>query len=128
VAPESATIEKFDEAGGSGKPRVAELHVCFGDDEAKMRKVAYEWWPNIAIQGELGQELPAPAHFEQAAEMVSEDDVAKTVACGPDPEAHLEVINKFVDAGYEQLVVHQIGPDQEAFFDFYAREILPSFA
>lgn len=71
MAPEPATIEKFYEAGGSGKPRVAELHVCYGDDEAKMRKVAHEWWPNIAIQGKLGQELPAPAHFEQAAEMVS---------------------------------------------------------
>ena len=124
VAPESSTIEKFDEAGGSGKPRVAELHVCYGDDEAKMRQVAHEWWPNIAIQGELGQELPAPAHFEQAAEMVSEDDVAKVVACGPDPDAHLEVINKFAEAGYEKLVIHQIGPDQESFFDFYAKEIL----
>lgn len=54
--------------------------------------------------------------------------MAKTVACGPDPEAHLEVINKFAEAGYEQLVVHQIGRDQEAFFDFYAREILPTFS
>ncbi len=71
MAPEPATIEKFYEAGGSGKPRVAELHVCYGDDEAKMCKVAHEWWPNIAIQGKLGQELPAPAHFERAAEMVS---------------------------------------------------------
>ena len=128
VAPESSTIEKFDEAGGSGKPKVAELHVCYGDDEAKMRQVAHEWWPNIAIQGELGQELPAPAHFEQAAEMVSEDDVAKAVACGPDPDAHLDVINRFVEAGYEQLVVHQIGPDQESFFNFYAKEILPTFS
>lgn len=49
----------------------------------------------------------------------------ESVPCGPDPDRHLEAIRKYEEAGFDHVWVHQIGPDQEGFFDFYAREILP---
>jgi coenzyme F420-dependent glucose-6-phosphate dehydrogenase len=125
VAPNPEMIEEFDRSGGAGKPRVAEVQACWAPDEAEARKTAHEWWPVIAIEGELGQELPLPRHFEQAAENVREEQVAEVVACGPDPERHLEVIRKFTEAGYDHVAIHQIGPDQDGFFDFYEREVLP---
>jgi hypothetical protein len=57
--------------------------------------------------------------------MVTEDDVAERVTCGPDPERHLDAIRKYLDAGYEYVYVHQVGHDQDGFFDFYRREVLP---
>ena len=60
--------------------------------------------------------------------MVTEDDVAEAVICGPSVEPHLEAIAKFADAGFDLVYVHQVGPDQSGFIDFYAREILPAFA
>ena len=77
------------------------------------------------IGGSHFLELPLPAHFEEAAELVGEDDVAESVVCGPDPERHLAAIREYLDAGYDHVYVHQVGPDQEGFFDFYEREILP---
>ena len=128
VAPDTETVEKFEAAGGGGKPRYAEMLVCWADDEAKARRIAHEWWPNAAITGELSQELPAPGHFEQAAEMVSEDDVAESVACGPDPAKHLAAIAEYTDAGFDHVCIHQVGPDQDGFFDFYEREVLPKLS
>jgi G6PDH family F420-dependent oxidoreductase len=125
VAPQEEIVKTFDAHGGSGKPRYAEVQVCWAPIEADARKVAHEWWPNVGIKGQLSQELPLPAHFEQAAEMVTEEDVAKLVSCGPDPEVHVEGLKKFADAGFDHLAVHQIGPDQEGFFDFYQKEVLP---
>ena len=29
------------------------------------------------------------------------------------------------DAGFDHLFVHQIGPKQEGFIDFYRREVMP---
>ncbi len=57
--------------------------------------------------------------------MVREDDIAQKLICGPDPERHIQGIRRFIDAGYDHVYVHQIGPDQEGFFQFYAREVLP---
>ncbi|HET7093428.1 MAG TPA: hypothetical protein VFI22_08120, partial [Thermomicrobiales bacterium] len=57
-----------------------------------------------------------------------EDRVAKEIVCGPDPQKHLAEIEKYADAGYSHIYVHQVGPDQEGFFRFYEREILPKLA
>lgn len=62
---------------------------------------------------------------EAAAAMVTEDAVAEAVVCGPDPDRHLAGIRKYVEAGFDHVCVHQIGPDQEGALRFYAREVLP---
>ena len=128
TSPDEDTIAKFAEGGGDGKPRVGQCHVCWAESEEEGRRTALEWFPNIALGGELTQELPQPAHFEQAAELLSEDDIADIAACGSDPGRHAEMIQRFVDAGCDHVYVHQIGPDQDGFFEFYESELLPRFS
>jgi G6PDH family F420-dependent oxidoreductase len=128
LAPDRQLLETFDEAGGAGKPRYAEISVCWGDDEATARRTALEWWPNAGIEGELPAELPLPRHFEQAARSVTEEALAKKVVCGPDLDRHLEMARTYVDAGYDHVWFHQIGPDQDGFFDVYERDVLPKLA
>lgn len=125
TAPNEGLVNTFRNAGGGDQPTFGQVTVCWSADESKARRTAHEQWPNAAIKGELGQELPLPRHFEQAAEMVTEDDVAELVTCGPDPERHLDAIRKYLDAGYEYVYVHQVGDEQDGFFDFYEREVLP---
>ena len=125
LAPEEGIIERFDQAGGAGKPRYAEVGVCWHPDDKAARRMVYELWPVGGIKGQLSQELPLPSHFKQAASMIDEEDATANVPCGPDPEAHLESARQFIDAGYTHVWFHQIGPDQEGFFRFYEREIMP---
>jgi coenzyme F420-dependent glucose-6-phosphate dehydrogenase len=125
VSPQAEVVEAFDAAGGGDKPRHGQVQVCWAEEEQKAKHTALEWFPNIALPGDLSQELPQPAQFEDASELLSEDDMAEIVACGPDPERHLEMIGRFREAGFGHVYVHQIGPDQEGFMDFYAREVLP---
>ena len=127
TSPDTELINAFDAASGSEKPRYGQVTVCWAADEATARRTAHEWWPTGAVPGELGQELPLPRHFEQAAQNVREEDVAEAVVCGPDPERHRQAIREFVDAGCQYVYVHQVGSDQAGFFDFYKREVLPSF-
>jgi coenzyme F420-dependent glucose-6-phosphate dehydrogenase len=124
TSPDADLSEKFASAGGNGKPKYGQLHVCYGDDEEQCKRLAAGLWPNIAMQGSLGQELPRPEDFELVAPMVSPDDVGQAIPCGPDADRHREAIKEYEDAGYDHVFVHQIGPDQEAFFDFYESEIL----
>ena len=126
TAPDESLVEDFRAAGGADRPRIGQLTVCYAEDENKARRIAREWWPNAALGGDLGQELPLPRHYEQVVELVTEEQVAASVVCGPDPDRHREAISEFEDAGYDHVYVHQVGPDQESFFDFYRSEILPS--
>jgi coenzyme F420-dependent glucose-6-phosphate dehydrogenase len=126
--PDAELIDAFSSAGGAGKPRYGQVTVCVAESEETARKTAFNWWPNAALRGTLGEELPLPSHFEDACAMVSEDDVAEAIVCGPDPARHVEAIDRFVDAGYDHVYVHQVGPDQDVFFELYEREVLPSYS
>jgi coenzyme F420-dependent glucose-6-phosphate dehydrogenase len=126
TAPNKEALEEFDRTGGVGKPRYGGLAVCWAEDEQSAKRIAHEWWPNGALGGELGQELPLPAHFEQATENVTEDQVAQEIVCGPDPAKHMEKIREYAQAGFDHVYFHQVGPEQEGFFRFYEREILPA--
>lgn len=126
-AADAGVVEGFRAAGGGDKPRYAQVSVCWAEDEAAARRTAYKICPNVALQGPLGQELATPKMFEQAVGMVGEDQVAEAIACGPDPERHIAAIQKYIDAGYDHLHIYQVGPEQDGFFRFYEREILPHF-
>jgi G6PDH family F420-dependent oxidoreductase len=127
VSPSQEVVQAFTNAGGAGKPSYGQISVCWAADEASARKTAYQWWPSGAVPGELSQELPLPRHFQQAASMLTEDDVAKTIICSPDPARHIEAIQQYLDLGVEHVYVHQVGPDQDGFFTFYRDHILPRF-
>ena len=125
VAPVAEILQTFRTAGGVGKPSYGQVTVCWAQDEKTARRTVHEWWPTAALGGELFTEIKTPTLFAQAAQLVREDDVAQAIVCGPDPERHLMKIREYLDAGYDHVYVHQIGPDQEGFFRFYERAIFP---
>lgn len=128
VAPDKGLLEEFAAAGGGDKPRYGQLAVCYAEDREEAVRTALKYWPNAAIKGQAGSDLPLPLHFEQLAAMVRKEDIEKFVVCGPDPEQHMGKIREYADAGYDHIYVHQVGPKQEAFFRFYQREIMPVFS
>jgi G6PDH family F420-dependent oxidoreductase len=121
--PDPGLIRTFRDAGGARKPTQAGTKVCWGNDAAAARKTAHRLWPIEALPGELAQVLPTPEHFEQASSLVSEDMMPTPV--GNDVTTHVEALRKFVDAGYDEVYVQQIGPEQDGFFEFYAERVLP---
>jgi G6PDH family F420-dependent oxidoreductase len=127
VTPDRDAVEKFRTQGGGEKPVAGGMKVCWGEDEARARATAYRLWPTEQLPGELGQILPTPAHFEQASELVGEDLIAEAVTCGPAPERHIEAVEAYAQAGFDELYIQQIGAEQEGFFEVYANEVLPRF-
>jgi coenzyme F420-dependent glucose-6-phosphate dehydrogenase len=123
TAPDAEIVSSYRDAGGSGAT-YGMLTVCWATSEEEARATALEWWPNGALKGPLGQELPLPSHFEDAAAMVDEGSIAEAIVCGPHAQAHLSGIREFVEAGFDHVYVHQVGPDQNGFIDFYEREVL----
>jgi hypothetical protein len=104
------------------------MKVCWDEREDRARVTAHRRWPNEQIPGELSQMLPTPKHFEQASKLVTEEMVADALPCGPDLGRHVQEIERYADAGFDEVYVHQIGGADERFFDAYAREVLPRFA
>lgn len=125
TAADRALLDGYAKAGGTG-PRIGQVTICWGRTEAEARRTAFEWWPTVALHGDVSQELPSPAHFEVLARSVTEDQVAELVPCGPDVERHVAKITEYVNAGFDQVYIHQVGPDQTGFIKFAEGELLPA--
>jgi G6PDH family F420-dependent oxidoreductase len=124
VGPDADAVRLFRARGGDGKLVQGGLKVCWGEDEARARELVRRLWPNEGLPGELAQILPTPEHFEQASELVTDDALADT-PCGPDIDQHIAAIEAYADAGFDELYVNQIGPDQDQFFAAYSDHVLP---
>ena len=127
VEPKPELGEQFDAAGGTGKPRIGQVGVSYDPDPADARKRAHEQFRWFLGGWDVMAELPGPRHFASATGTVTEDDVAQQVPCGPDVEAHVDAVRKFVDAGFTHVALVQIGGDhQQPFFDWASSDLLPA--
>jgi G6PDH family F420-dependent oxidoreductase len=124
TSPDEETLTTYRGHGGTG-PAVATMKVCWASDEEQARKTVHRLWASSGVPGESSQELSMPAHFEQAAELVTPDAMAEKIPCGPDPDRHVEAIKAFIDAGYDEIHLGQVGDDQAGFFEFFRRELSP---
>jgi G6PDH family F420-dependent oxidoreductase len=125
--PNGDHVQQYRSAGGTG-PVEAGTKFCWSADAAEGVRTAHRLWANESLPGELAQILSSPKHFEQASELVTEEMVASSIPTGPDLEPYLKNVAAYADAGVDTLYVNQIGPEQEEFFRFAAKELLPAWA
>jgi G6PDH family F420-dependent oxidoreductase len=122
TSPDPEMIASYREQGGLG-PVIGAVKICWSEEESQARKTVHRLWPTECLPGQLNQELALPSFFESASELVTEDMVADAITCGPDPDRHAGAINKFVEAGFDEIYVNQVGDDQEGFFSFFETEL-----
>lgn len=127
VAPERELGEMFDAAGGAGKPRVGQVALAYDvDREAAVRR-AHEQFRWFGLGWKVNADLPNPDGFEAATQFVSPEQVSDALACGPDVQEHVEKIRPFLDAGFTDVGLVQIGAEQQdAFIAWAERELLPA--
>ena len=123
--PRPDLIEAFVGAGGSG-PRFAEVALCYAKREEEARQTAHRYFRWSLGGWPVQAELPDTEGFAAASKHISPEKVAQSVSCGPSPDHHLAAMDRYVQAGYDHLILLQIGPDQDSFFDLFERTLAPA--
>lgn len=123
MMPDVDLLEQYDKEGGRG-PKAAAVKGCWSTDEDDALRTAMRWG-NEALPGQLAQELSMPSHYEAAIGLVTEEMIAESMPLGTDPEQWVTAITEFVDAGFDEIYVNQIGDDQAGFFRFWRDELQP---
>jgi len=127
VEPNAELGRMFDEAGGSGKPRVGQIALSYDPDQKEAMKRAMEQFRWFTGGWRVNAELPVPASFDQASRTVREEDISEKMPCGPDLETHVTGIRQFELAGFTHVALIQVGGDtQEQFMAWAATELLPA--
>jgi G6PDH family F420-dependent oxidoreductase len=127
VEPKSDLVGMFEDAGGQGKPKVGQVALAYDIDRDAAVQRAHEQFRWFGLGWKVNADLPNPESFDAATQFVTPDDVAGALGCGPDVDEHVEKIKPFIDAGFDEIALVQIGAGhQDAFIDWARRELLPA--
>jgi G6PDH family F420-dependent oxidoreductase len=123
-------LAAFRSNGGGSKTAQGGYKVCWGIDRETAAATAHRLWPTESLPGELAQVLPSPKHFEQASSLVTPEMTGKAFALGPSIDAHVDAFRPYLEAGYDEIYISQIGgasagTDAKGFFEFYRTDVLP---
>ena len=125
--PKPELGEMFDAAGGAGKPRVGQIAVAYDTDRDAAVQRAHDQFRWFGLGWKVNADLPGPSSFEAATQFVTPEQVAEQLPCGNDVGEYVEKIRPFVDAGFTEIALVQIGADTQAEFCTWAqRELLPA--
>jgi G6PDH family F420-dependent oxidoreductase len=123
TAPKAKLVDRFHSAATG--PRYGQFTACYAGNETTATDIAYENWSFSVLSGELSSELALPRHFEQASRLVDPEDMDELVL-GSDPEAYLEAIEKYAEAGFDHVAINQVNPDADDFFEMAESELVPA--
>jgi coenzyme F420-dependent glucose-6-phosphate dehydrogenase len=120
-----AVREGADKAGRDydAIEKMIEMKVSFDTDRARAMDDT-KIWAALALPGEKKTGVEDPREMERLA-IEAEPYAHKRWHVSDDPEEHLEQIRPYVELGFQHLVFHFPGDDQERSIELYAKEILP---
>ncbi|CAM3157107.1 TIGR03557 family F420-dependent LLM class oxidoreductase [Nocardioides dubius] len=123
TSPDPEPLARYRELASG--PAQAGTKVCWAESEDDGVEIAHRLWGTSGVPGELAQVLPTPQHFEQAAELVTREQTRESVVCGNDIEAHVAKLQEFVDAGFDEVYVSNIGPNYREMIAAFGEQVLP---
>ncbi|NYE39254.1 LLM class F420-dependent oxidoreductase [Streptomyces fulvorobeus] len=125
--PKKELLTAFDRHGGSGKPRVGQLPVCYDEDRSAAVERAHDQFRWSMGGWKVNSELPGPSAFDQATTYVRPEDVEQSVPCGDDVGAFVDAVRPYVDAGFTEIALVQIGGEhQQSFIRWAEQKLLPA--
>jgi coenzyme F420-dependent glucose-6-phosphate dehydrogenase len=105
-------------------PRIIQLHVSWaGSDEAAVEQAVQEW-PNGGMNFPK-QDIRNPEDFEAMTKLVRPENFKGRVLMSADLEVHREHVQRFIDFGFTEVYVHNVGRNQREFIEAYGREVIP---
>jgi coenzyme F420-dependent glucose-6-phosphate dehydrogenase len=123
--------DKFEEgANEAGKnvtssPKLLQIHVSWAPTDDEAVDNAVREWPNGGMPFPK-QDIKNPEDFAAMAKLVKPEDFTNRVLMTSDLEAHTKHIQHYVDMGFDEVHLHNVGRNQSEFIETFGREVLPN--
>ncbi|HJQ00436.1 MAG TPA: TIGR03557 family F420-dependent LLM class oxidoreductase [Jatrophihabitans sp.] len=118
VEPDAELVSGWDSAR-AGRPasrKIGQLPICWGPDRDRAIRRAHELFRWFGGGWHVNSDLPTPVAFEAASQFVRPEDVADSIACGPDLDELAESVRPYWDAGFTDIALVQVGDESQGEF------------
>ncbi|WP_207492068.1 TIGR03885 family FMN-dependent LLM class oxidoreductase [Aridibaculum aurantiacum] len=120
-------VEAFREGGGKGKPLYLKAQLSYARNEERALEEAYDQWRTNVLSSEVLDDLWQVKQYDALGEMVTREKVKELVKISSDPQQHIKWIQEYVDLGFEKIILHNVGKNQEEFIKDFGEHVLPKF-
>jgi len=126
TSPEAALVDGWTSQTRASEPRsIGQVPICWAPDADEAVAIAHDQFRWFGGAWHVNADLPTPAGFTQATQYVRPEDVASSIPCGPDLDALAEGVRPFLDAGFTDVAIVQVGDrHQRRFLDEVAEPLL----
>ena len=120
-----AIVEAFRRGGGENKPLALQVHVSWAASDDEARRQAHEHWRYNIVPPEIAERLPTPAQFEAATGSLTPEDLEGHILMSADPARYVAMLEEYASLGFEEIYLHNVGPNQRHFIEVFGRQVLP---
>jgi coenzyme F420-dependent glucose-6-phosphate dehydrogenase len=120
-------VEAWRSNGGENKPMILKVQLSYDETDEAAREGGHEQWKTNVFGSDMLAELRTPKEFEQAGEFVKPEEMDGGVNISSDPQKHIEWLQKYIDMGFHELVLHNVNKKQEQFIKVFGEKVLPAF-
>ena len=122
-----AMIDAYRSAGGAG-PLVLQVHLSYAATDDEARAIAYDQWRTNIHPPPVCWDLDTVAAFDASAHTVRPEDVLRSVFASADPARHAQHLADLADLGFDEIYLHHVGQQQDAFVDVFGDRVLPQLS
>ena len=125
VQPDRDLLTAWNDAHEGASRKIGQIPICWDPDEQAAIARAHDQFRWFGGGWAVNADLPTPAGFTGASQFVRPEDVAETIPCGPDIDRIAEAVRAWIDAGFTDIALVQIGDEgQDAFLEHAAGPLL----
>jgi coenzyme F420-dependent glucose-6-phosphate dehydrogenase len=103
--------------------KMIEIKVSY-DTDLETAEKACHWWGALALTPEEKMSTEDPLELERLADAHPERARSRFIV-STDPDEVVDRIAPYVELGFDELVFHGPGEDQERFLELFTRDVLP---
>jgi G6PDH family F420-dependent oxidoreductase len=123
-------LQRFEQgAREAGKdpaamPRMIQVKVSYASTKEAATEAAVRDWPNGGMAFPKA-DIRDPEDFEAMAKLVRPENFKNRVLITADPDEHVAYLQHFLDLGFDEVYVHNVGRDQDPFINIYGEKVIP---
>src|SRR5204863_406368 len=82
-------------------------------DAAIQEQIKY--WAGTYVPAMFAQKIYTPTMSQENGEVVGPETIKKTGCFSPSSDDHIQFIQQYIELGFNTIILHSPGPDQQAF-------------
>jgi coenzyme F420-dependent glucose-6-phosphate dehydrogenase len=101
-----------------------QVHISWAPTQAEAEENAVREWPNGGMPFPK-QDIRNPEDFENMAKLVRIEHFANRMLISADLDEFVDAMQNYVDFGFDEIYLHNVGRDQAAFIHTFGEQVLP---